>query len=196
MAVAWGEFPGPGLSGTASTLTGAELNQLDGNLLTDMTPGTGISTGTNTICEHSVIKVGGIFKTTILLDMTGLNDGDAADDVIGKDGDTANCHIGEIIAAVNGTIIMGQMTCLELPATGDVDIDLWGTVAEATLAQDVDIATGTGEVICLNAGDWTLNLRQDLTGMPGPGHLYLVSGSIGTDANYSAGRFLIELWGT
>lgn len=189
MATSWGEFPGPspqGFSVSSSTTT----------ILSDMVAGTGISTGTATICEHSVTKIGGIYKTEILLDVSGLNDGDTADDVIGKDGDTPNCHIGEIIAAVNGTIIMGQMTCLELPATADVDIDLWGTVLEATLAQDVAISTGTGEVICLNSGDWTLNLRQDLTGMPGVGHLYLVSGSQGTDADYSAGRFLIELWGT
>ncbi len=186
MAGAFGEFPGPSPTGFAA---------VKDSVLADMVAGTGISTGTLTICEHSVTKIGGIFKTEILLDVTDLNDGDAADDVIGVDGDTANCHIGEITAAVNGTIIMGQMTCLELPATADVDIDLWGTVAEGTLAQDVDIATGTGEVICLNSGDWTLNLRQDLTGMPGPGFLYLISGSMGTDADYTAGRFLIELWG-
>ena len=35
---------------------------LAGVILADMTPGTGISTGTNTICEHRVTKVGGLFN--------------------------------------------------------------------------------------------------------------------------------------
>ena len=43
--------------------------------------------------------------------------------VIGKDGGTANCHIGQITAAKNGAVIGGRMTCLEEPATGDSDID-------------------------------------------------------------------------
>ena len=45
-------------------------------VLEDMAPGTGISTGTGTICQHSVTKAGGLIKTEILLDLTGLNDGE------------------------------------------------------------------------------------------------------------------------
>ena len=43
-------------------------------MLSAMVPGTGISTGTDTICEHSVVGVGDIVKTEILLDLTGLNE--------------------------------------------------------------------------------------------------------------------------
>lgn len=165
-------------------------------IYTDMTPGTGISTGTNTICEHRVSKVGGLIKTEILIDLTGLNDGDTAADVIGKDGDTANCHIGQITAALNGTIRGGRIHCLEVPAGGDVDVDLWGTVLEATLAQDVAISTGTNEVQLIDHGDWAANEIDELTAMPGPGYLYLATGAQGTDADYTGGIFLIELWGT
>lgn len=161
-----------------------------------MTPGTGISTGTGTICASRVSRMGELIKTEILLDLTGLNDGDTAADVIGKDGDTANCHIGQITNAVNGTIIAGRIHCLELPAGGDVDVDFWGTVLEGTLAQDVGISTGTNEVQLIDHGDWAANEIDELTTMPGVGYLYLVTGSQGTDADYTGGIFLVELWGT
>lgn len=183
------------IAGTAVTATAAELNQIDGSILADMTPGTGISTGTDTVCEHRVTKVGGLYKTEILLDVTGLNDGDTAGDVIGKDGDTANCHIGQITAAVNGTIVAGRIHCLEVPAGGDVDIDFWGTVTEATLAQDTAISAATGEAQLIDHGDWAANEIDELTALPGPGYLYLATGAQGTDADYTGGIFLIELWG-
>jgi len=178
-----------------ATLSTAELNQLDGAILADMTPGTGISTGVATICEHTVIKVGGLFKTTILLDLTGLNSGGTAGDVIGKDGATANCHIGRILAAVNGTIIAGRITCHETPAGGDPDVDLWGNITEATLAQDTAISAATGEAQLINHGDWTAGEMAVLTALPAAnGYLYLACGDA-TDADYSAGIFVIELWG-
>jgi len=162
----------------------------------DMTPGTGISTGTGTVCEHRVTKVGGLYKTEILLDVTGLNDGDTAGDVIGKDGDTANCHIGQITAAVNGTIIAGRVHCLEVPAGGDVDIDIWGSVDEATLAQDTAISAATGEEQLIDHGDWAANEIDELSALPdADGYLYLATGAQGTDQDYTAGIFLIELWG-
>jgi len=178
---------------TATTLTLNSVSVVPG----DMTPGTGISTGVGTICEHRVSKIGGLYKTEILLDITGLNDGDTAGDVIGKDGDTANCHIGQITAAVNGTIIAGRIHCLEVPAGGDVDIDFYGSVDEATLAQDTAIAAATGEEKLIDHGDWAANEIDELTALPdADGYLYLVTGSQGTDADYTGGIFLIELWGT
>jgi hypothetical protein len=159
-----------------------------------MTPGTGISTGANTICEHSVSRVGGLIKTEILIDLTGLNDGGTAGDVIGKDGATANCHIGQIVAAVNGTIIAGRVTCFETPAGGNDDVDLWGTVLEATLAQDTAISAATNEAQLVNHGAWAAEEVDYLTALPGVGYLYLACGA-STDADYSAGILLIELWG-
>lgn len=176
------------------TATTAELNQLDGTIITDMTPGTGISTGTGTICEHSVTKIGGIFRTEILVDMTGLNSGGGILDVIGKDGGTANCHIGQITAAVNGTILGITMEGLEAPAGGDPDINLY-SADEGTLAQDTAISAATNEVILINGGDVTASSRTVATLYPSDNqYLYLVSGAV-TDADYTAGRILITLWG-
>jgi len=184
-------------STTAVTATAAELNQLDGNVLDDMTPGTGISTGTGTVYAASVVKVGSLYKTTIFIDVTGLHGGGDADDIIGVDGETANCHIGQITAAKNGTIVYGQITCLETPAGGDPDIDLYGSADEATGAQDAALTTLTGEEKLLDHGDWTAAAATPvaLSALPdADGYMYLVQGAA-TDEAYSAGQFLIELWG-
>jgi len=164
-------------------------------ILEDMTPGTGISTGTGTICEHRVSKIGGLIKTEILIDLTGLNSGGTAGDIIGKDGGTANCHIGQITAAVNGTIIAGRVTCFETPAGGDPDVDIWGSVDEATGAQDAAISSLTGEGQLINHGDWTAEDVDHLSALPdADGYLYLACGAA-TDADYTAGILLIEMWG-
>lgn len=191
------------LSATPGVATASKALILDSNgrvasgsfVIEDMVAGTGISTATNVICEHRVTKFGGIFKTEIMVDMTGLNDGDTAADVIGKDGDTPNCHIGQITAAKNGTIFAGRKSCIEVPAGGDVDVDLW-TANEATLAQDTAISAATGEAQLLNHGDWAAGEVDILTAFPpADDHLYLVTGSQGSDADYTGGIFLIELWG-
>lgn len=180
---------------TASLSVGVSGSELP-VVLADMTPGTpGIATGTNTICEHRVTKVGGLFKTEILIDLTGLNSGGTAGDIIGKDGGTANCHIGQILAAVNGTIIAGRITCHETPAGGDPDVDFWGSITEATLAQDTAIAAATGESQLINHGDWTAGESAVLTALPAAnGYLYMACGDA-TDADYTAGIFVVELWG-
>ncbi len=166
---------------------------ISASVLTDMTPGTGISTGTGTICEHSVTKIGGIFKTEILIDLTGLNSGGTAGDIIGKDGGIANCHIGQITAAINGTIIAGKIEGHEAPAGGDPDINIYSAV-EATGAQDAAI-TGLDETLLVNAGDMTATSVVNLTAWPAADeYLYLVCGTA-TDADYTAGRCLITLWG-
>ena len=163
-------------------------------VLADMTAGTGISTGTGTICEHSVTKVGGLFLTQIFVDLTGLNGCGAAGDVIGKDGDTANCHIGQIVAAVNGTIVGGRVTCLEAPAGGNVDVDLW-SADEDTLAQDTAISAATAEVQLINHGAWAADEVGSTDGIPvADQYLYLTAGA-NTDADFTAGILMIELWG-
>lgn len=175
------------------TATAAELNQLDGAILSDMTPGTGISAVATAACEHSVVKVGGLYKTTILVDLTGLNSGGTAGDIIGK-ADTANCHIGQIVAATNGTIFAGRMTCLETPATGDDDIDLY-SATEATGTEDAAVGDLTETQLC-NSGDLTAGTAVSLTAFPAATkYLYLVAQTGDANATYTAGILLIELWG-
>jgi len=163
---------------------------------TDSIAGTGISRGSGTICAHHVSRQGGLIKTEIFIDLDGLKDGDTTLDIIGVDGEK-NCHIGKITAAVNGTIVYGKITCLETPAGGDDDIDFYGTVTEATGQQDTSIESLTGEVVFVNSGDWTgaIATPEVLTALPGVGYMYMV-GITGDQVEYSAGQFLIELWGT
>ena len=182
------------IGGVAVTPTAVELNQLDDAVLAGMTPGSGVL-GTALAAGGNVYKNGPLFKTEIFIDLTDLKSGTTAGDIIGKAA-TANCHLGLITAAKNGTIVYGQITCLETPATGDPDVDFYGTVLEATGTQDVAISTLTNEALLLNNGDWTGAVATPiaLTALPGPGYLYAVDGG-GTAAVYTAGQFLIELWG-
>ena len=87
---------------------------------TTMTAGAGITGGSGTVYKSEVIKLGDIIHTNIIIDLTGLNSS-AAGDIIGKQG-TANCHLGQITAAVNGTILFGEINCLETPAGGEPDM--------------------------------------------------------------------------
>lgn len=163
-------------------------------ILDDMTPGTGISTGTGTICEHTVTKVGGVFKTEILIDLTGLNSGGTANDIIGV-ADTANCHIGQITAAKNGTITAARMTCFETPAGGDDDIDVYSATV-ATGTEDTAVTALTGQAALLNAGDSSAGSTDVFTALPAAdSYLYLSCGTGDTNATYTAGILLIELWG-
>ena len=184
------------LGATAITATGAELNQLDGNILADaaVTEGAGI-TGSATVCEHSVVKTGGIFKTEILLDLTGLESTATDGDIIGDSGGGA-AHIGQITAARNGTIIFGKVTCLETPAGGDDDIAIY-SASESTGAYDGAVADLT-ETLLQDHGAWTAAAETpDLldTVPPADGYLYLAAKGGDTASTYSAGIFLIELWG-
>ena len=150
-------------------------------------------TGTGTLWYHSVVKVGAIFETTIIVDLTGTRSPVHANDIIGADA-AADCHIGQITAAVNGTIFAGKMECLELPAGGNVDIDL-STLTIATGNQDVDVTGLTGYAQMLNAGNWANGTMLGLTAVPAANsYLYLSSGAA-TDADFTGGKLKITLWG-
>ena len=160
------------------------------------TPGNGISSGVGTICGHNVSNRGGLIKTEIFIDVTGLTSGVTIGDIIGKV-TLADCHIGRITAAVNGTIVYGRITCLETPVGGDPNIIFYSTATEATGTQDVAVTGLTNEVAFTANGDWTGAIATPivLTALPGVGYMYMVDGG-GTAVIYTAGQFLIELWGT
>lgn len=177
------------LSSGAGTLTLANRQE--------MTAGTGITTGTGTVYESAVERIGGnLVRTTIFVDVTGLNSS-AAGDIIGKQA-TANCHLGQITAAVNGTIVAGTVKCLETPLTGEPDIDL-GAGDEATGTEDEALSGLTNSATLLAAAaDWTVALvAKPLTSLPAADqYLYLAGSGGGTDATYTAGKFEIVLYGT
>lgn len=178
-------------SEVAVTATPAELNQIDGVVLDTMTPGTGIAPVTNSSYVANVTKIGTMFKTEIVIDLAGLNGGGANDDIIGKDGE-ANCHLGQITAAKNGTIFAGEMKCLEAPAGSNTDVDLH-TSTVATGAEDAAVPATAAKL--LDGGAWSVNTFKALTAFPAANtYLYLTSGTH-TAATFSAGIFKITLWG-
>lgn len=179
------------------TATTAEINKLDDSAAV-MTPGSGIA-GIATYAT-GVFQNGALIVTRILVDLTDLVVDDADLDIIGDD-DAANAHFGQITAALNGTIIAGQMTCLEVPAGAGtvVDIDLYAA-DEGTGTEGVASGVGslTETALVTSGGSWTLNRSLALTGLPAADqYLYLVAGATGGDNTaFTAGKFLIELYGT
>lgn len=160
-----------------------------------MTAGSGITSGAGTLYRSVVTQEGQLIKTTIFIDLTGLNSGGADGDIIGKNS-TANCHLGQITAALNGTIFKGSISCVEVPATGEPDIDVY-SANEATGTEDAAI-TGLVETALLqSAADFTaVGQTRTFTGAPPANdYLYLVASGGVTDATYTAGQFVLELWG-
>lgn len=155
--------------------------------------GAGITGGTGTVYKNSVEKVGGIYKTTIIIDLTGLASSTTDLDIIGQGASAA--HIGQVLAAKNGTILAIRMTCLELPAGGADDIDLYSAV-EGTGVFDGGIAALTETALITSGGAWANGTVKGSTDVPtASGYLYLVGGEAGTAGTYTAGKFLIELFG-
>lgn len=156
-----------------------------------MAPGAGFA-GTGTVYKSSVVKEGELYKTSILIDLTGAASSTTDLDIIGTDGVS---HIGQITAAKNGTIIGGQVTCLELPAGGVTDIDLYAAT-EGTGAFDAGVAALTETALLTKGGAWASGAVEGLTALPAAnGYLYLTGGAGGTAATYTGGKFLIEFWG-
>ena len=119
----------------------------------NITPGTGISTGSGTLFKGSILRMGDVIETTIVIDLTGLNSGDANLDIIGVAG-TANSHLGQITAAGNGTLFAGSMQCVETPAGGEPDIDLY-SATESTGTEEALVTGLTETALLATAVDWT-----------------------------------------
>jgi hypothetical protein len=157
-----------------------------------MAAGTGF-TGTGTVYKTSISHQGDLVITRIFVDLTGLNCGGTAGDIIGGDGTANPCHIGQITAAQHGTIFFGTMRCVETPGGGDTDIDLYAA-DEGTGVEDGAISALT-ETQLVNGGTHTAGDEDLLTAYPAANqYLYLV-GQGGGDATYTAGQFIIELHG-
>ena len=176
---------------TQSSISSAGVSSFDANTMATEA-GTGITTGTGTIYRSSVQRVGGIITTRILIDLTGLRS-TGSGDIIGVNGTSLVCHIGQITAARNGTILTGSMECFEAPAGGDPDINVH-SATEGTGVEDGAIGDLT-ETLLVNAGDATLGSKVYFTAVPAADEfLYLTTGDA-TDADYTAGKLFIELMG-
>jgi len=163
----------------------------DQPLAANMAPGAGFA-GTGTVYKAAVEKAGSLIKTSILIDLTGAASSTTDLDIIGTSGVS---HIGQIVAAVNGTNVGGKITCLEAPAGGIDDIDLY-FATEGTGAFDGGIAALAETALVTSGGAWTSGASKGFLAEPAANsYLYLTGGAAGTAAAYTAGKFLIEMWG-
>ncbi len=180
------------------TATTAELNRLDDdNAVMSTGAGSGITGGTGTIYESSVIKLGEITRTEILIDLTGLTSAATLGDIIGLAATANPCHFGRITAARNAGIFGGTVACLETPAGGEVDIDIY-SATEATGVTDGAIGSLTETQLLDTNADWTIGTVKALGALPAADqYLYLTTGtsSTPTAGAYTAGKFLITLYG-
>jgi hypothetical protein len=169
------------------------LSGLVGGAVAANAPGAGITSGTGTIIKSSVEKRGNLIKTTILIDLTGLASSTTDLDIIGNS--TTPAFIGRISATDNGTIVAGKITCLEAPAGGVNDIDLYAAT-EGTGVFDGGIAALTETAIVTSGAAWTSGRALGFVANPAADkYLYLTGGAAGTAATYTAGILLIELFG-
>lgn len=143
----------------------------------------------------SVETNGTIIKTTILFDLTGQESGATADDIIGDDGESA-AYLTQITAAVNGAVFAGKMTCLETPAGAGADTDIDLSMASVnTGAEDADVTALTNYNQLINGGAQTTSTIGYIdSGITPDYYLYLSAGT-GTAGTYTAGKFMLELWG-
>jgi hypothetical protein len=160
------------------------------NVFFAATPGAGISAGTGTICRGYYTQAE-IRTVQVLIDITGLNSGGTAGDIIGVNGTANPCYIAQLPSM---TVLGGRMTCLEVPAGGDDDLDLY-SATEGTGVEDQAVTALTSTQLVDAGGAWTLNLSRGFLADPtSAGFLYLV-GQGTANTTYTAGRFLIEVYG-
>jgi len=153
--------------------------------------GTGITAGTGTLVGTSYSVQGTVKVMRVLIDITGLNSGGTAGDIIGVDGTANPCYIAQIPSTF--TILGGRMTCLETPAGGDTDIDLY-SATEGTGVEDQAI-TALTETQIINAGTQSVGTVTYFAADPAANQYFYLVGQSTSNATYTAGRFLIEVFG-
>lgn len=182
----------PIIGATTLTATGAEINKLDDSLVV-MTRGAGVDTAES--YAAGVWRIGSVVHTMIAFDMSTLV-GSATDvDIIGESGGAVDCNWGRVTTALNGTIIGGKVTCLEVPAGGTADINFYSSSA-STGAQDA-LASGLAGVATLvdSGGAWTSGAAKGMTALPAANDYLYVANGAAAGGTFSAGKFLIELFG-
>lgn len=183
------------LTATAATITTLTTSSVVASGATLATgAGAGITDGTGTIYKNGKAQIGGIYFTWILIDLTGDSSSTTDLDIIGTGTNAA--YIAKLTAAECGTTILTiSMQCLEAPAGGVTDIDLY-SATEATGKFD-DAVTGLTETALITSGGaWANGTTKAATVVPASTeYLYLTCGAGGTASAYTAGKFLITICG-
>ena len=147
-----------------------------------------------------VYQEAGEIVTVIKVDLQGLGSKNDDNDVIGLAAGGA-AYLTRVTTAVNGLIYRTEMTCLELPTAASnamTDIDL-ASNSSGTAVYDTDGAAYT--MLITAGGSWAAYMTKEagLAAATQPvanDYLYLLSGAApGGDATFTAGQFVIKLYG-
>lgn len=156
--------------------------------------GSGFTGGTTDAVSISVSEYSSEIVTSIFVDLGAGNiiSSASAGDVVGNDG-AASAYITRLTTAINGVVYRGEMVCLELPAGGDLDINL-SAHTDSTIAED---EAGEDEHVLINGGTAAF-AKFDTANIPEDGiqddYIYITHGAT-TAGTYSAGKFLIKFYG-
>lgn len=134
----------------------------------------------------------GVITTQIKFDLTGLASVATGNDVIGLAAGGA-AYVGRNVVATNGVIFKTSISVLETPTGGDNDVNV---VTSANAALAYDGAGGTtylvGDLGDLLVGKTVENLVPALTEGD---YFYLTAGTGDTAAEYTAGMYVLTLYG-
>mgnify|MGYP003115846507 CR=1 FL=1 len=148
----------------------------------------------------TVSEINGITRTVGLIDIHGLTSDSTDTGAIGKEG-VAAAYFTKLTHEINGYIHFAQITCVEAPTGGEIDLDL---VFDTTSTAEGVAVT---DVVITGAGDWTLGESVSSDNKGGT-HIVLTSGlddhfvylAVGTSSSptngtYTAGKYVVVLEG-
>jgi len=133
----------------------------------------------------------GIIITEIKVDLTGLASVATANDVIGlAAGGIA--YLARYTTALFGIVFKNELVCLETPAGGDNDVNV---IFNASGTLEYDGAGGTAYGV--NGGDAAAGqvIENLVAAQTANDYIYLSAGTGDTAAAYTAGQFLIRIFG-
>tara|TARA_Y100000389_G_scaffold75881_1_gene72516 strand:- start:3277 stop:4290 length:1014 start_codon:yes stop_codon:yes gene_type:complete len=184
-------------------------------VLTVANHGTGVgitaTLNTKSLFDINTIRMAGMTLTTIHIDMTGLDHAATGTGKVIGDGTDANSQLLTFSDTTHGQIVRIEMYCNETPVTTDgnadnADIDLcMGTSATSgsVLAGTVQLLTAGGNWAAQAAGALssdavTAGFAQSILPIATATNgklLALAGGAAGGNSDYTAGKFIIKLWG-
>ena len=175
-------------SSTGITVTGS----IENNFETVTAPGAGFA---DAVVGSNISKINNEIVTTILIDLQqGPIAAESTGLTIGKNGSSADAYITRVTTAKNGVIFKAEMSCIELPnASKDTNL---------VFSNSGSLGPGEnpgGVFTAINAGVFAVGKTAVLTNSATNGltdqYMYLASGSNDGTADYTAGKFILKLYG-
>lgn len=179
---------------TAETAVQTLSSSLDTHVVGIASHSAGIQ-GSGDSYKLNVVKLNNEFITTIVVDLQGLSSSAAGQTIIGTSGSDSSLFKWSTTA--NGNCYKAEIGVGESPAGGNVRLDLMKSSSlQATFASSV----GDNQIIDfgqqMDQGDTISSDNNALDAVPVDGDfIYLKSGAVGTNGNYTAGKLIIKFYG-